>query len=243
MEQLRENDQKTLYLFVDESGNFDFSPKGTKFFVLSCLSTFYPVVKRERFISLRYQLLNAGVNQEYFHATEDRQLVRDKIFLLLNSLTDDIEIHSVIAQKNKTNPVLYRVEYKKKGKLIQRVIGDRFYQQVCRTLLQYVFKRSNFKQAEKIVVILGSLFTKDKQSYILKTLKKDLKKHFAKSFEIYFHQAKADINCQLADYCGWAIAIKWERNELRSFELIQDKIKSEYEIFKRGQTIYYEYLK
>ncbi len=60
-----------------------------------------------------------------------------------------------------------------------------------------------------------------------------------KSFEIYFHQAKADINCQLADYCGWAVAIKWERNEMRSFGLIKDKVKSEYEIFKVGDKIYY----
>ena len=70
-----------------------------------------------------------------------------------------------------------------------------------------------------------------------------LKKHSAKRFEIYFHQAKADLNCQLADYCGWAIAIKWERGENRSYALVQDKIKSEFEIFKMGTTLYYEYIK
>lgn len=78
MEQL-----KTLYLFVDESGNFDFSPKGTKFFVLSCLSTFYPVAEREKLLLLRYELLRDGFNQEYFHATEDRQEVRSKVFDIL----------------------------------------------------------------------------------------------------------------------------------------------------------------
>ena len=28
----------TLYMFIDEGGNFDFSPGGTKYFTLSCLT-------------------------------------------------------------------------------------------------------------------------------------------------------------------------------------------------------------
>lgn len=119
------------------------------------------------------------------------------------------------------------------------MIGDKFYQRVCKVLLQYVFKRSNFKKADQIVVILGSLFTKNKQSYILQTLKKELKDNFSKPFEIYFHQTKADINCQLSDYLGWAVAIKWERGEERSYNVIKDKVKSQFEIFKYGQTVYY----
>ena len=146
-----------------------------------------------------------------------------------------------MAQKNKANPTLYREEYQKKGKTIKRTIGAEFYQRVCRTLLQYVFNRPKFTGAERIIVVLGSIFTSDKQELILKTLKKDLKERCLKSFEIYFHQAKADVNCQLADYCGWAIAIKWERKENRSFDLIQNKVKSEYEIFKAGDKIYYLY--
>lgn len=77
---------KTLFLFIDESGNFDFSHKGTKYFVLSCLSTFYPIDEREKLIKLRYDLLSSGINQEYFHATEDAQSTRDQVFKLITSL-------------------------------------------------------------------------------------------------------------------------------------------------------------
>lgn len=87
--------------------------------------------------------------------------------------------------------------------------------------------------------MLGAIFTREKQSIVLKTLKTYLKGCFDKPFEIYFHQAKADLNCQLADYCGWAIAIKWERNEKRPYDLIENRIESEYEIFEKGDTIYY----
>lgn len=234
---------KTLFLFIDESGNFDFTPGGTKYFVLSCLSTFNPIEEREKLIILRYKLLCEGIDQEYFHATEDTQITRDAVFRIITSLSDDIEVHSVIAQKNKANPILYKEEYVKKGRRIKRVVGAEFYQRLCRTLLQYVFRRSNFKNTDKIVVVLGSLFTRDKQSLILKTLKKYLKENFSLPFEIYFHCSQADLNCQLADYVGWAIAIKYERNEKRSYQLIQEKVKSEYEIFKRGSTVYYGYKK
>lgn len=47
---MNSENNKTLFIFVDESGNFDFSPKGTKFFVLSCLSTFKPAEERENFL-------------------------------------------------------------------------------------------------------------------------------------------------------------------------------------------------
>lgn len=232
---------RTLFLFIDESGNFDFSSSGTKYFVLSCLSTFFPIEGRDKLLKLRYKLLSDGFNQEFFHATEDAQATRDKVFDIINNFTDDIEIHAVIAQKNKANPSLYREEYYKKGNKILRIVGADFYQRVCRTLLQYVFRRSNFKNASKIVIVLGVLFTRDKQSLILRTLKKYLKQNFSMPFEIYFHRSYADLNCQSADYFGWAIAIKWERNEKRSFNLIADKVKSEYQIFKRGETIYYKY--
>lgn len=230
---------KTLFLFLDESGNFDFSRKGTKYFVLSCLSTFQPVEERESLLKLRYELLSDGFDQEFFHATEDEQIIRDKVFNIITSLKMDIEVHSVIARKNKANPVLYKEEYLKKGKRIKRVVGSEFYQRICRTLLQYVFRRSNFKGADKIIVVIGSIFTKDKQSLILRTLKKYLKENFSMPFEIYFHRSEADLNCQIVDYCGWAIYVKQERDEKRPYNLIKSKIKSEFEIFKRGKEIYY----
>jgi len=44
---------------------------------------------------------------------------------------------------------------------------------------------------------------------------------------------------QVADYCNWAIGIKWERGEMRSHILIQPAIHSEFDIFWRGTRLYY----
>lgn len=246
-----ETKPKTLYIFIDEAGNFDFTPIGTKFFVLTAITTVQPLESRDRFLRLRYELLKDGINQECFHATEDKQEVRNLVFDGIKEL-DDFEVDCVIAQKNKANPSLYiehRLQSNKNGKgvKIKTVHSEeKFYRLISQTLLQYIFKRYyNLDAIERIVVILGSIFTNKKRDYVLKGLKQYLKPRFSKPFYIYFHKVEADINCQLADYCGWAIYVHQERDETRPFEIIQQakKVKSAFYIFERGTTEYYQYKK
>jgi hypothetical protein len=69
---------KTLYIFVDESGNFDFSPTGTKYFILTLLTTMDPSRIGTYLMKLRYLLLpNYACGQRmeergYFHALKIR---------------------------------------------------------------------------------------------------------------------------------------------------------------------------
>ncbi len=238
------SDEKTLYLFIDESGNFDFSPNGTKYFVLSSTATFKPCLYKEEILDFKYKLLKDGHNQEFFHATEDAQFIRDKIFEFIEKTGAYLEIDSVIAQKNKANPSLYCESYKKKGRIINRQVGAKLYERTCYILLQYIFRRyQTTGQVDKIVVVLGSVFPKEKEKIVLKTLKTYFKHQFKKPFEIYFHNAKSDLNCQIADYCCWAISIKWERQETRPYQLLENKniIKSEFDLFQRGFNTYYDY--
>ena len=234
---------KTLYLFIDESGNFDFSPKGTKYFNLTGFTTFDPIIKRGDLVKLRYRLLSEGVDQEYFHATEDKQTVRDEVYTFLSTIAGTYEIHSVIARKNKTNPTLYKESYMKGIKLIERTTGLGLYKKLCECLLQYVFKGKSGK-VDKVVIVLGSLFVGDKKKTLLQTLKHFLKTNFSGiPFEIYSHQTCADLNCQLADYCCWAISIKADRGEKRPYDVIKGQIKSIFDIFKNGDKEYYKYEK
>jgi len=231
----------TLYLFIDESGNFDFSPEGTKYFVLTGFITFDPITNRDNLVRLRYDLLAEGVDQEYFHASEDKQTVRDHVYTILSSIGDTFEVRSIIARKNKTNPSLYKETYMKKGRVIERVTGMGLYKKLAECLLQYIFKGKK-GTADKIIVVLGSLYTGEKKRVILQTLKHFLKNNFSGvPFEIYSHQSCADLNCQLADYCCWAIAVKAERNEERPYKVIESQVKSVFDIFKNGDREYYRY--
>ncbi len=237
-----ESTQKTIFVFLDESGNFDFSPKGTKFFVLTGFVTFDPVIKREELLRLRYRLLVQGLDQESFHATEDSQDVRNRVFRLFEQLNGTFEVHSVIAQKNKANPTLYKKNYYKRKKLIERVTGFGLYKKCCECLLKYLFEGKREK-VDKIVVVLGSLYTGDKKKIVLQTLKHFLKEAFPPvPFEIFSHSSNSDLNCQLADYCCWAVSIKNERNEIRPYEIIKAHIKNHFEIFKSGTTEFYKYV-
>ena len=236
-----ETQPKILYLFIDESGNFDFTPKGTKYFTLTSFVTFDPIVKRDVLVRLRYRLLAEGVDQEHFHATEDKQTVRDEVFGFLSALCGTYEVHSVVARKNRAHPSLYKESYMKKGQLIERVTGIGLYRILCECLLKYVFRgKSNGVGA--IVLVLGSLFVGDKKKTLLQTLKHALKINFPRvPFEIYSHQTCADLNCQLADYCCWAISVHAERGEKRPYETIKTQVKSVFDIFKSGVHEYYQY--
>ena len=240
---------KTLYLFIDESGNFDFSPKGTRYFVLTSVATVKPSTGREAFLDLKYDLLKereSGI-QDFFHATEDLQAVRNRVYDLIGK-TDDFVVDSIVAQKNKANPSLHeRLDPPpgKNGKVIFKSMKmvkteEEFYRMISNTLLKYTFKHyGSLDHIEQVVVVLGAVFTKNKQDYVLKNLKKYLKANFGKPFFIYFHRVQCDINCQIADYCGWAIYVNWERGETRPLESINGKVRSMFEIFKSGKTEYY----
>lgn len=237
---------KTLYIFIDESGNFDFSPTGTKYFVLTAISTTEPSIDKEKFLQLKYDLLKTASCQEEFHATEDAQQVRDLVFQKIKE-TGGFEVDSIIAQKNKANPSLYiRRDIVQAGsapgalKVKTVRTEEKFYHLISQTLLKYIFSRYHKRdQIDEIVVVLGSIFNNTKQGYMLKSLKQFLKQNFSKRFHIFFHPACSDINCQIADYCGWAISVSITRNENRPLAVIRPFVRSTFEIFKTGTNEYY----
>lgn len=47
------------------------------------------------------------------------------------------------------------------------------------------------------------------------------------------------LRAQIADYCSWAIQRKWESGDQRSYDLIRDKIRSEFDAFSTGSMYYY----
>ena len=229
--------RRPLYVFIDESGNFDFSPKGTKYWVLAAVATQSPMSQREKLMGMRYQLLAEGHDHECFHATEDRQTVRDDAYGIIGQL-DDISVHAVYVQKNKAHPSLY--EKPSKGRTKHK--GEDVYSVAARSLLKYVFMRYGERSdLSEVVVVLGSLFNKTKQGSIKRTLKRELKAHLKKPFHLYFHDGKSDINSQIADYCSWAVYRSVEDEELRPFRAVQSRVKTTFDLFARGTAEYYRY--
>lgn len=223
---------KTLYLFVDESGNFDFSLGGTKYFIMTSLSTTDPYSIASPLLQLRYNLLpnyaggKSFEDNGYFHAAEDAQAVRDAVFSTIMKNGKNMRIDSVIAQKNKANPVFYSQHldlYKKMGEV----------------LLRYILVRANWGNYNHIVLVFSSLFDRKKRGILKQAFKSIIKNLSSKPYSLYFHDSKFDFCNQAVDYFGWGIYRKWESSDRRSYNPVKKLITSEFEIFARGKTKYY----
>ena len=91
-----------LYIFLDEGGNFNFSPTGAKYFTLTSVSLLKPSVFDQPLSEYKYKLLTSSVNTEQFHASEDKQYIRDKVFDIITHELPDNSIDNIVVQKNKT---------------------------------------------------------------------------------------------------------------------------------------------
>ncbi|OIN96992.1 hypothetical protein AUJ66_04665 [Candidatus Desantisbacteria bacterium CG1_02_38_46] len=217
-----------LYLFFDESGNFDFSSQGSQHLVFTSLLSTTPFGLMEKLNELDNKLLKEGQNIKLFHASEDSQIIRNKVFDILKS-DDSYEIDSIIIEKPKNHPTRnYFV----------------IYLEIYKCLLQYIFKRYSFN---KVFIFTDSIpFTK-KRDFVEKGIKVALRRLLGgnenKRFYIFHHPSESNYCLQAADYCGWAIYRKygdWGDIEVRPYKAIEQRIKSEFNYYKPGRDIFYE---
>ncbi len=206
----------TLYIFIDESGNFDFSPKGTRFFVVSAYITIEPVNLTADISILRYGLLRSGHEQESFHATEDKQFIRDAMYKIIS--------------KSKS---YYSFIYTEKVKLPANLQNKKqSYTLSIKVLLSNIldYEKKLAKKYDQIIVIMDKVLIKEEKSYLYKIIRPELKK-FNTRFELYFFQTKSDHNAQIADYGSWAKYVGLEREEWRPFESIKHLVRLDINIF------------
>ena len=216
-----------LYVFLDEAGDFNFSATGTKFFTFTTITKTRPFSWDTPLISLKYDLIEVGLDIEYFHAAEDRQAVRDQVFTIIGNNLENLRIDSLVIEKRKTGPVLQELE--------------KFYPRMIGYLIRYVLEPRNLKDYEEVIVITDSIPVSRKREAIEKAVKQTLSRMLPNGtrYKILHHASKSCTGLQIADYCNWAIFRKWERGDLRSYELIRSGIRSEFDIFKSGPRHYY----
>lgn len=178
-------------------------------------------------LSLKHDLIEEGIDLEYFHASEDRQCVRDKVFKIACDNLSDGRIDSIIIEKCKTGPALQEME--------------KFYPRMINYLLKYVLEKRNLSGFAGVIVITDSIPIKKRRESVEKAIKQTISKLLPANtmYRIFHHASKSCIDLQIADYCNWAIFRKWERKDLRSYDLIKNWVRSEFEIFRSGDRYYY----
>jgi hypothetical protein len=217
-----------LYVFIDEGGNYDFSRGGTAHWVLTCLLAMdiNPCVME--LYTLKHRVIDLGTDLEYFHASEDRQAVRDDVFDIL-AQSDHIRIDSVVVEKRKAAPGIRPL--------------SRFYPMMVEILLQYPFdlRGLDITAFDKVLIFADrATATRREQKILKKALKAHLRPHLrGVPYEICMHASMSHPYLQLVDYANWAIYVKWERNETRPYDSIKHLVVSEFPVFARGTTVWY----
>jgi len=216
-----------LYLFIDEGGNFDFSQKGTRYFTLTSVMSIRPFLWEADLAAIKYDLLETGTSQEYFHATEDLQATRDRVFAVIASHLVAITIDSVIVEKAKTVQA-WQAE-------------ERIYPEMLGYLLSYIIAKTQMTTYAGVIVMTDAIPVKKKRQILEKAVKETLARKLPQevSYHIVHHDSKSCLGLQIADYCNWAIYRKWDKSDTRSYGQIQAAIRSEFDIFRRGKTRYY----
>lgn len=219
-----------LYVFIDESGNYDFSPSGTIFWIITALITTDIRPAFVELYDLKHELIDQGIDIERFHASEDRQSVRDRVFPIIARLDPKrARVDSVVVEKRKTAPSLQRL--------------SKFYPMMVESLLKYPFhpRGIDVKRYSKVLVFLDrATSTKAKREILKKAIKQGLKPYLGNiPHMICMHQSASHHYLQMVDYLSWAIYVKWERGEFRPHRTVKHLIRSEFPIFRHGYKNWY----
>ena len=217
-----------LYIFLDESGNFDFSKTGSRFFLLTSVTMERPFEAPKALHDLRYDLLEAREEVgDHYHATVDKQKVRNAVFEVIKTHLQGMRIDSLIVEKSKTVPALQEVE--------------KFYPEMLGHLLKYVLRGHTLSDYTEVLIFPAALKTGKGKAAMEKAVRTTLARMLPDGFKyrLIYHSAKANFDIQIADYCTWAIAKKWKDQEFRPYEIIKSAIRSEFDYFRGGTHYYY----
>src|SRR5206468_1528937 len=145
-----------------EGGNLDFSPTGTRFFTLTAVTQVRPFPAVEPLIALKWDLIEYGLDIQRFHAAEDRQAVRDRVFKIIGDHLGSLRLDALIVEKPKTGPSLQE--------------ENQFYPRMLGYLLKWVLARHPACGASEVLVFTDTIPVNKKRQVIEKVIRQTMAK-------------------------------------------------------------------
>lgn len=215
------------YLFLDEGGNFDFSPTGTRYFVLTSVATRRPFPAHGPLDDFKHDCLEFGLDTEYFHCADDNPRVRRRVFDLIAANLDSLRIDCLVVEKPKAGPALRE--------------DKRFYPEMLGHLLKYVIPRELRNSVDEVIVITDTIPIQKKRQAVEKAIKRALSSMLPAGmrYRILHHASRSHYGLQVADYCNWAVFRKWQKDDVEFYDRIKSAVRSEFDIFRSGTRHYY----
>lgn len=217
------------FIFADEAGDFTFErrPNVSRYFILCTIAMEDDAALAAAILQHRRNLAWEGSQLgDYFHASTDKQAVRDSFYETL--LKHPFTVQATIMEKSKAQPHV-------------RESKPRFY----KFSWYYHFKhgtKGEFTHKQDALITSACLGTKRERAAFQDAVH-DVMRQTMRACEWHtdFMPAAADPCLQAADYCAWAIQRKWESEnvDMRSYNLIQDRITYEYDLWEHGAHHYY----
>lgn len=218
---------RCLYIFLDEAGDFAFSEKGTRYFMVGSITAERPFPTYPDLTELKYSLAEQGTDLEYFHASENAQAVRDQVFAIIQRHLDGIRIDTTIVEKRKTGPALQ--------------VPEKFYPKMLGYHLDFILRQYRLSKFNRVLVYTDRIPVQKNREAVKKAVKQTLAKALPEgiAFQMLHHDSKSNFQLQVADYCTWAVYRKWAKQDERSYRLIAQAVRSEFDIFRTGTRFYY----
>ena len=218
---------RRLYIFLDEAGNLDFSPNGTRYFALGSVTKERPFHAYQELTELKYDTIEQGVDLEYFHAAEDKQATRNRVFGIIQKHLAGVRVDVLLVEKRKTAPAMQT--------------NDQFYPHMLGQLIRAILAQHTLSDFAEVIVFTDRLPVQRKRSAIEKAVKLTLASCLppATRYRVLHHDSKSNCDLQIADYCTWAVYRKWSLGDQRSFLLIAPAVISEWDFFQAETTAYY----
>lgn len=190
-------DHGTLFLYLDESGNFDFAKTGTPYFIMTCLVSRRPFKACHDLMDYKYDCFEQGVTLKKFHACDDNRTTRDAVYSIISNHQNRYAAYSIHVDKNNLPE-----ELKDPGVL---------YANVFEWIMREVFSKEIDKTIKRVVVVTDDIPKEAKKRQIVKPLK-SLIKHYAEQMgveaKLEHYPSESDFNLQIADYACWAFMRK-----------------------------------
>lgn len=203
------------YIFLDESGNFDFGPQGTRHLALTSVTMRRPFPASVRLDDYRYGCIEAGTDIEYFHCYADRRDVRETVFDAIAAHLEAIRIHCLVAEKANVDPAL-----REPGRLYPWMLG-------C--LVRKALSEETIASADEVVVITDTIPVNRKRKAVEKSIQLAVTRNqpLKPKYRILHHRSCSHYGLQIADYCCWAIFRKWERGDSSWYDRIGTAVRDE----------------
>lgn len=220
----------TVFLFSDETGNFDFSRNrgASRYFGVGTLLLRDDGPDRlcAELTRLRRRLAWAHHGLDScFHATQDSLPVREAVFALLER--HDLRFDVTMLEKSKAQPQLRETEH-------------RFFQHAWYYHLRTLVRRE-LNEGDSLFVVASELGTKRTRAAFRNAVNDVLAQCVSYRIPrvLAFWPNASDPCLQAADYLLWAVSRAYELGDTTYRDQVAHQVRSDYDLFARGTTHYY----